>query len=115
MPSHAAWAFAAATFTILSGTLNFATTFSALTNEVIWLIVVATIFARAFVKTGFGDRLALFFVKVFGKTTLSLAYGLQAAEVAICPAVPSTTARAGGVFVPIINRYRILIMNDILS
>mmetsp|Transcript_33071 Transcript_33071/g.72108 ORF Transcript_33071/g.72108 Transcript_33071/m.72108 type:complete len:555 (-) Transcript_33071:90-1754(-) len=98
-----AWAFAAATFTILSGTLNFATTFAALTNEVIWLIVVATIFARAFVKTGFGDRLALFFVKIFGKTTLSLAYGLQAAEVAICPAVPSTTARAGGVFVPIIN------------
>ena len=45
--------------------------------QVIWLIVVACIFARAFVKTGFGDRLALFFVKLFGKTTLSLAYGLQ--------------------------------------
>jgi len=98
-----AWAFAAATFSIVSGTLDFATTFASLTNEVIWLIVVATIFARAFVKTGFGDRLALFFVKMFGKTTLALAYGLQLAEVAICPAVPSTTARAGGVFVPIIN------------
>jgi len=98
-----AWAFTAATFTIITKNLDFATTFSALTNEVIWLIVVACIFARAFVKTGFGDRLALFFVKIFGKTTLSLAYGLQAAECAICPAMPSTTARAGGVFVPIIN------------
>eukprot|EP00873_Tetraselmis_striata_P037103 jgi/Tetstr1/457367/TSEL_043970.t1 len=98
-----AWAFTAATFTILTKNLDFQTTFSALTNEVIWLIVVACIFARAFVKTGFGDRLALFFVRLFGKTTLSLAYGLQAAEMAICPAMPSTTARAGGVFVPIIN------------
>ena len=54
-------------------------------------------------KTGFGDRLGLLFVKAFGKTTLSLAYGLQAAETVLSPAMPSTTARAAGVFVPIVN------------
>ena len=59
--------------------------------------------ARAFIKTGFGDRLGLLFVKAFGHTTLRLAYGLQTAEAALSPAMPPTTARAAGVFVPVIN------------
>jgi len=98
-----AWAFMALTFTVTTRTLTFQQGLGALTNEVIWLIVVATFFARAFIKTGFGDRLGLLFVRAFGKTTLSLAYGLQAAETVLSPAMPSTTARAAGVFVPIIN------------
>ena len=98
-----AWAFMALTFTVTTRTLTFQQGLGALTNEVIWLIVVATFFARAFIKTGFGDRLGLLFVKAFGKTTLSLAYGLQAAETVLSPAMPSTTARAAGVFVPIVN------------
>lgn len=73
------------TFTVASRVLTFQQGLSALTNEVIWLIVVATFFARAFIKTGFGDRLGLLFVKAFGKNTLSLAYGLQAAETVLSP------------------------------
>ena len=38
-----------------------------------------------------------------GPSTLSLAFGMQAAECVLSPAMPSTTARAAGVFVPIIN------------
>ena len=98
-----AWAFMALTFTVATKTLTFQEGLAALTNEVIWLIVVATFFARAFIKTGFGDRLGLLFVKAFGHTTLRLAYGLQTAEAALSPAMPSTTARAAGVFVPVIN------------
>jgi len=49
---------------------------SAMTNEVIWLIVISFFFARGFVKTGLGDRVATYFVKWFGKSTLGLAYGL---------------------------------------
>lgn len=59
-----AWAFMALTFTVTTRTLTFQQGLGALTNEVIWLIVVATFFARAFIKTGFGDRLGLLFVKV---------------------------------------------------
>lgn len=54
-------------------------------------------------KTGLGDRIALYFVKVLGKSTLGLAYGLALCELLICPAVPSSTARAGGIFLPIIK------------
>ncbi len=37
-----------------------------------------------------------------GKSTLGLSYGLVLSEALIAPAMPSTTARAGGVFLPII-------------
>lgn len=45
----------------------------------------------------------MYFVKLLGKSTLGLAYGLAICEVVICPAVPSSTARAGGIFLPIIK------------
>jgi DASS family divalent anion:Na+ symporter len=98
-----AWAFLAATTAIATKTLTFSATFSAFTNDVIWLIVVSFFFARGFEKTGLGERVAQLFVKVFGKSTLGLAYGLSIAEALIAPAMPSTTARAGGIFMPIIN------------
>lgn len=69
----------------------------------IWLIVISFFFARGFVKTGLGDRIATYFVKWLGKSTLGLSYGLTLSEVLIAPAMPSTTARAGGVFLPIIK------------
>ncbi|BBN06238.1 divalent anion:Na+ symporter, DASS family [Marchantia polymorpha subsp. ruderalis] len=98
-----AWAFLGLTVTVLTKTLPFAVAFSAFTNEVLWLIVISFFFARGFVKTGLGDRVATYFVKWLGKSTLGLSYGLTAAEALIAPAMPSTTARAGGVFLPIIQ------------
>lgn len=98
-----AWAFLAASAAVATKTLTFAQTFTAFTNDVIWLIVVSFFFARGFEKTGLGERVATIFVKIFGKSTLGLAYGLSLAEAAIAPAMPSTTARAGGIFMPIIN------------
>ncbi|KAK9110981.1 hypothetical protein Scep_018500 [Stephania cephalantha] len=98
-----AWAFVGLTASIVTNTLSFATAFSAFTNEVIWLIVISFFFARGFVKTGLGDRIATYFVKWLGKSTLGLSYGLTVSEALIAPAMPSTTARAGGVFLPIIK------------
>ncbi|KAK1404177.1 dicarboxylate transporter 2.1, chloroplastic-like [Heracleum sosnowskyi] len=98
-----AWAFACLTLVIVTDTLSFAEAFVAFTNEVIWLIVASFFFSRGFVKTGLGDRIAMYFVKWLGKSTLGLAYGLALSEAMIAPAMPSTTARAGGIFVPIIN------------
>ncbi|GAA0152629.1 primary active transporter [Lithospermum erythrorhizon] len=98
-----AWAFLGLTASIISRTLTFTTAFSAFTNEVIWLIVISFFFARGFVKTGLGDRIATYFVKWLGKSTLGLSYGLTLSEALIAPAMPSTTARAGGVFLPIIK------------
>ncbi|RAL39604.1 hypothetical protein DM860_003137 [Cuscuta australis] len=98
-----AWAFLGLTTSILTKTLSFSSAFGAFTNEVIWLIVISFFFARGFVKTGLGDRVATYFVKWLGKSTLGLSYGLTLSEALIAPAMPSTTARAGGVFLPIIK------------
>eukprot|EP00252_Welwitschia_mirabilis_P016290 TRINITY_DN35948_c0_g1_i1.p1 TRINITY_DN35948_c0_g1~~TRINITY_DN35948_c0_g1_i1.p1 ORF type:complete len:572 (-),score=66.47 TRINITY_DN35948_c0_g1_i1:396-2111(-) len=98
-----AWAFIGLTTAIISRTLTFGAAFGAFTNEVIWLIVISFFFARGFVKTGLGDRIATYFVKWLGKSTLGLSYGLTVSEALIAPAMPSTTARAGGVFLPIIK------------
>lgn len=54
-------------------------------------------------KTGLGDRIATYFVKWMGSSTLGLSYGLTVSEALIAPAMPSTTARGGGVFLPIIK------------
>lgn len=45
----------------------------------------------------------MFFVRWLGKSTLGLSYGLVLGELAISPGVPSSTARAGGIFLPIIK------------
>ncbi len=74
---------------------------SAMNNSLIWLIVIAFMIARGFVKTGLGQRIALFLVKIFGKRTLGLAYGLAFADLVLAPAMPSNTARCGGVIYPV--------------
>jgi DASS family divalent anion:Na+ symporter len=98
-----AWAFLGLTATVATRTLPFTAAFGAFTNEVIWLIVISFFFARGFVKTGLGDRVATYFVKWLGRSTLGLSYGLAISEAFIAPAMPSTTARAGGIFLPIVK------------
>lgn len=72
-------------------------------NASIWMIAMAFFIARGFIKTGLGRRIALNFVKAFGKRTLGLAYSLIGVDLILAPATPSNTARAGGVLYPIIK------------
>ncbi|MCO6523946.1 MAG: DASS family sodium-coupled anion symporter, partial [Candidatus Schmidhempelia sp.] len=74
---------------------------SNLNSSLIWLIVIAFMIARGFIKTGLSRRIAYYLVKIMGKNTLGLAYGLSITDIALAPAIPSTTARAGGVIYPI--------------
>ncbi|GIL77807.1 hypothetical protein Vretimale_6661 [Volvox reticuliferus] len=98
-----AWAFIAVTVAVATKTLTFAQAFAATTNEIIWLIVVSFFFAKGFEKTGLGERIATMFVRALGGSTLGLSFGLNVAEALMAPAMPSTSARAGGIFVPIIR------------
>ncbi|KAF6250451.1 Sodium/sulfate symporter [Scenedesmus sp. NREL 46B-D3] len=98
-----AWAFCSLCAVVATGALPFSKALGAMTSEVIWLIVISFFFAKGFEKTGLGERIANIFVAAMGKSTLGLAYGLSIAELFLSPALPSTTARAGGIFVPIIK------------
>ncbi|KAM0006349.1 putative solute carrier family 13 [Helianthus debilis subsp. tardiflorus] len=98
-----AWAFVCLMITVMTKTLTVKETLSGFTNDIIWLIVVSFFFSRGFVKTGLGDRFAMYFVKWFGKSTLGLAYGLAIGEAIILLAMPSAITRASGIFLHIIN------------
>jgi DASS family divalent anion:Na+ symporter len=69
----------------------------------VWLVVGAFLIAGAMIRTGLGHRIALKCVSKFGKTTLGLGYATAAAEFILGPAIPSNTARGGGVMAPIVN------------
>ena len=72
-------------------------------SPVIWLIVFVFFIARGFIKTGLGNRIAYLFVRMLGRRTLGLGYGMILTELVIAPVIPSNAARAGGVMFPILK------------
>lgn len=107
-----AMAFVAVAFAVLSGTLTIAEATAGFGNTVVWLVVAAFFIATAFVRTGLGTRIAYHFVRVLGKRSLGLAYGLVATDLVLAPAIPSNTARAGGVVFPILKSLCVSLGSD---
>jgi DASS family divalent anion:Na+ symporter len=89
--------------TALTGTLSINQALSGFGNSTIWLIVVAFFISRGFIKTGLGSRIAYLFMAALGKKTLGLSYGLIATDLVLAPAIPSNTARAGGIVFPLVK------------
>lgn len=85
----------------VSKTLSLEETLAGFHNSIAWLVVFAFFISRGFIKTGLGSRIAYYFVSLFGKKSLGLSYGLLFSELILSPAIPSVTARAGGVVYPI--------------
>ncbi|WP_425060104.1 Putative malate transporter YflS [Sporomusa carbonis] len=91
------------TFTALVGVLKPPEALSGFANTTIWLIVAAFLFAKGFIKTGLGRRIAFLLIKAIGDSTLKLGYTLVLSDLIISPATPSNTARAGGILFPIVR------------
>lgn len=72
-------------------------------NTTIWLIVMAFMISAGFSKTGLGRRIALWFVSKIGGKMLGVSYGLALADLVMAPAIPSATARGGGIMTPIMK------------
>ncbi|MBS0626403.1 MAG: anion permease [Verrucomicrobia bacterium] len=89
--------------TTATGTLSFDDAFSGFSNDVVWLIVFAFFIARGFIMTGLGSRMAYKVMSALGKNSLGLGYGLVATDLILAPAIPSMTARAGGIVYPILK------------
>ena len=67
----------------------------------VWLIVAAFLFARGFMQTRLGERIAYKIVRRFGGSPLRLGYSIVLADLVMAPMTPSNTARAGGILFPI--------------
>jgi divalent anion:Na+ symporter, DASS family len=89
--------------TAVTGTLKIDQALSGFGNGTIWLIVVAFFISRGFIKTGLGSRIAFLFMAALGRRTLGLSYGLIATDLVLAPAIPSNTARAGGIVFPLVR------------
>ena len=70
-------------------------------DKTAWLVLAAFFISRALLKTGLARRIALFFVRWFGKNTLGVAYALAMSDCVLAGMIPSNGARAGGVVLPI--------------
>lgn len=96
-------AFIGVTVAALAGVISTSTAVSGFGNSTIWLIICAFLFARAFIKSGLGRRIAFIIIKLIGKSSLTLGYAITLSDFVISPATPSSTARAGGIIYPIIR------------
>ncbi|MGL5512511.1 MAG: DASS family sodium-coupled anion symporter, partial [Sporomusa sp.] len=96
-------AFIGISFTAFGGVLKFNEALSGFANSTIWLIVAAFLFAKGFIKTGLGRRIAYVIMRAIGDSTLKIGYTLVLTNVIIGLATPSSTARVGGVLYPIVR------------
>jgi DASS family divalent anion:Na+ symporter len=67
----------------------------------VWLVLVAMIMARVLIDTGAAHRIALLFIRQFGKRSLGVAYALVMTDVTLAGGVPSITARSAGMVMPV--------------
>ena len=88
---------------VLSRTLTIDEATAGFGAPIVWLVVAAFFIATTFIHTGLGIRIAYHFMRILGKRTLGLGYGLVATDLVLAPAIPSNTARAGGVVFPILR------------
>lgn len=96
-------AFLGLTLTAATKTLTFGEAFSGFVHPIVWLIVIAFFISRGFIKTGLGERIAYLIIKHLGKSTLGMGYGMILTDLVLAPAIPSVTARVGGIIYPIVN------------
>lgn len=88
---------------VFTGTLKLPEVLTAFSGTTIWLVISAFLFAKGFVKTGLGKRIAYAMIRAFGDNSLKLAYSLAICDLFLGPVTPSNTARAGGVLFPVVN------------
>jgi len=84
-------------------TLSLQTVLQGFAYDQIWLIVLACFLARGFIKTGLGRRIAYGFVSLFGGTPYGMGYGLVVSSACMAPLIPSSTARTGGIILPVLR------------
>ena len=72
-------------------------------DPICWLVMAAFFISRALIKTGLARRIALFFVRIAGRTSLGVCYALSFSDMLLATMIPSNAARSGGVILPIVR------------
>ena len=102
MPSGALL-FIALALTALSGTAKIGIVLSGFSSSTVWLIFCAYVLSAGFVSSGLGRRVAFSLLSKFGGSALGIAYSLGVADLLMASAMPSVTARGGGIIMPVVK------------
>jgi len=86
---------------IYTGTLTEAKALVGFASGTVWLICCAYVLSLGFVKSGLGKRIAYRVLSKFGGSNLGIAYSLGITDLIMAPAMPSVTARSGGIIFPV--------------
>lgn len=89
------------TLVVALGLVSLKDALSGFGDPTIWMIACAFFISRGFIKTGFGRRMGYIFINKLGRNSLGLAYGLVMTDLVFAPAMPSTSARCGGIITPL--------------
>lgn len=93
----------AVTLTPLIGGLTVAQSLSGFADSTVWLVMAAFFISRSLLNTGLARRIALFFVRMFGQSSLGVCYALALSDMTLATIIPSNGARSGGVVLPIVR------------
>jgi divalent anion:Na+ symporter, DASS family len=91
----------AVTLSTLVGGLSVEKALAGYGDSTVWLVMAAFFISRALIKTGLARRIALFFVRLFGRSSLGICYALSMSDMVLASIIPSNAARSGGVILPI--------------
>lgn len=72
-------------------------------DSTVWLVMAAFFISRSLLNTGLARRIALLFVRGFGKSSLGVCYALSLSDMVLASIIPSNGARSGGVILPIVR------------
>lgn len=81
--------------------LRLKSTLAGYADPVVWLVLAAFFMSRGMIKTGLGRRIALIFIRGFGRRSLGLGYALVGTDMLLATVIPSNGARCGGITFPI--------------
>ena len=93
----------AVTLAPIFGGLSVKQALSGYGDPICWLVMAAFFISRALIKTGLARRIALFFVRTAGRTSLGVCYALSFSDMLLATMIPSNAARSGGVILPIVR------------
>ncbi len=99
--SSGALMFIALAVTYFTNTLALGDVLKGFSSGTVWMIFSAYVLSLGFVQSGLGRRIAYKTLSLFGGSSLGVAYSLGIADLIMAPAMPSVTARSGGIVLPI--------------
>ena len=89
------------TLMVIVGGLPMASALTGFSSPSVWLVLGAMLMSRVLRDTGLSRRIALLFVRAFGKSSLGVSYSLVLSDVTLASGIPSITARSGGIILPV--------------